>query len=147
MTTNESTQEEHPWGFEHDPSPCHEAIVTVKARDLFRGDGMMWALLDKIRRALGMASMAEERGPDPDYASSYERGVRDGARNAGSPNIGGVNGNSKILTALVALNTALLVGIGTWLLATVSRHDREIAVLECQMSPTCTQAVIRGGRP
>jgi hypothetical protein len=52
---------------------------------------------------------------------------------------GSVNGGSKALTVLVALNTALLIGIGSWLLVTVSRHDRELAVLDCLQGITCVK--------
>lgn len=60
------------------PETFRETRVTVNARDLFRGDGMLWALFDKIRRALGMTSMPE-RGPE-DYAkeNDLERGIRIG---------------------------------------------------------------------
>lgn len=73
-------------GMERQPRPASRGpTVTVNARDLFRGDGMMWELLHKIRLALGMASMADH-GPDDyehDRESEYERGMRAGARYGG----------------------------------------------------------------
>lgn len=61
----------------------------------------------------------------------------------GSGGHGSVNGNSRMLTALVALNTALLVGIGGWLLVTVAQHDKDIAVIKCQIDPQCREALAR----
>jgi hypothetical protein len=140
-----TTQTEAPWDFQRpETEPIiatpsyHETTVTVDGRKLFQGDGMMWQLLRKIRLAMGMVP---DRGPEDFAETNYQRGVRDGVRNAGSPNVGGVNGGSKILTALVALNTALLIGLGSWLLVTVSRHDRELAVVNCLQGITCSKGV------
>ncbi len=134
----------------------HDVTVSVLdslSKRAWRASGFVEHLIDMVVKLSGrVRALASQAAPErgaPDYEErSYERGMRDGAKYAG-PNMPGsiVNGNSKILTALVALNTALLVGIGGWLLATVSRHDREIAVLECQISPTCAQAVVRGRTP
>jgi hypothetical protein len=119
----------------------HKTTVTVDGRKLFQGDGMLWQLLRKIKLIMGMLP---DRGPDPDFDSrSYERGFTAG-RQVIPPNIGGVNGNSKILTALVALNTALLIGVGGWVLATVARHDKELAVIACQLNPQACPQVTRG---
>jgi hypothetical protein len=113
-------------------------------RSLFRIDGMAHRVLEVLGLVGLRAKSVADRGAK-DYAeeNDLERGIRLG-RSMVPPNIGGVNGGSKALTILVALNTALLVGVGGWLLATVSRHDREIAVVECQINPACSQAVVRG---
>jgi hypothetical protein len=148
MTTT-GQAEEMPLNFEREPQPVeaqtpgyHDVTVTLDhiGRKVFRIDGMLW---DLFRRFRGLFSLAE-RGPDPDYDSrSYERGFTAGRRVV-PPNIGGVNGNSKILTALVALNTALLIGVGGWVLATVARHDKELAVIACQLNPQACPQVNRG---
>lgn len=90
-----------------------------------------------------------DRGPDPDAPllgdQDVDRIVRLALKYGGNGNHGhgAVNGSSRILTALVFLNTALLVGVGGWLLMTVSQHDRDIAVIKCQLDTQCRE-VLRG---
>ena len=121
-----------------------ETTVTV-GRKLFHLDGMVDRLLEKARMAMGRP----DRGPDPDYSENDERVMipvhmfEQMMRRSG-PGHGGVSGSSKILTALVALNTALLVGIGGWLLVTVAQHDKDIAVIKCQLDSQCREVLARG---
>jgi hypothetical protein len=122
--------------------PCETTIKVGKK--LFLLDGMVERLLQKAR----MAMARPERGPDPDAITEDDERIMVSVRSIESllrrvgPGPGSVNG-SRILTALVALNTALLVGIGGWLLVTVSQHDKDIAVIKCQLSPQCREALAR----
>lgn len=157
MTTNESTQE-HPWDFQREPGPVAPDASTDTTLLRFRLDALQQKVeqirlksgevASTARRAVmaamemvGMRTMPD-RGPD-DFAPTYAQGFRDG-RKMTPPDIGGVNSNSKLLTALVALNTALLIGVGGWVLATVARHDRELAVIVCQLNPQQCPQVNRG---
>jgi hypothetical protein len=63
--------------------PSHETTVIVDGRDIFRGHGMMWELLQIMRRALGMASMAERGPKDYDIENDFERGMKAGAQLGG----------------------------------------------------------------
>lgn len=116
MTTE--AQEEHPWGFEHKPedeSPkpsWHEMRVTVKAADIFRGDGLLSTLIHKIRMAMGML-------PDPERVADYElendleRGIRIGRGMAPrSYNNGGDEGSIKRWHLLLAVVGVVLPIIG-----------------------------------
>lgn len=133
MTTGESIE-----------SGVCETTVTV-GRKLFRLDGMVDRLLDKARLAMGRP----DRGPDPDYNEDDERVMvpvrmfEQFMRRTSGPGPGSVNGNSRLLTVLVTLNTALLVGVGGWLLVTVAQHDKDIAVIKCQIDPQCREALAR----
>jgi hypothetical protein len=96
--------------------------------------------------------LSEWRGPDPDAVVEIPSGItidRDTLRDLirgqyHRPGHGGISGPSKVVTVLVALNTALLVGVGGWVLATVVRHDKQLAVVQCQLDPACARAVLRG---
>ena len=96
--------------------PSHETRITVDGRDVYKGDGMMWELLLKIRNALGMVSKADaDRGPRDYPERSYERGYRDGARSGGyyetPKNTNG--GNSSWQKWMMTLcGTLAVVGIG-----------------------------------
>jgi hypothetical protein len=87
-----------------------------------------------------------DRGPT-DYDSFaderrfYQRLIRE-RTSSGHGSVNG-NGSSRVLTILVALNTALLIGIGGWLLVTVSQHDKDIAVIKCQLDQQCREALAR----
>lgn len=146
-----TSAEEAPLNFEREPEiaepqkPLWREYTFVIGRSLFSIQSMAHAAMDAVSALGGKVRSVADRGPD-DYApSGYTQGFHDG-RKAVPPNMGGVNGSSKILTALVALNTALLIGVGGWLFATVARHDRELAVIACQMSAECAEAVTRGRR-
>jgi hypothetical protein len=149
MTTN---AEEAPFlsAMEREPQPVEaqkpvwrEATFSI-TRNLWSMHAMSHRVLEVLGLVSGKVRTLADRGPDPDFDSrSYERGFTAG-RQVIPPNIGGVNGNSKILTALVALNTALLIGVGGWVLATVARHDKELAVIACQLNPQACPQVTRG---
>lgn len=107
-----STQAEVPFiaAMERKPESPQEIRVTVDPREIYRGDGMMWDLLRKIRRALGMVP-EDDRGPK-DYATSeFERGMKAGARYGGyheAPN----NNNLKavIIGCTITLLSAFVLG-------------------------------------
>jgi hypothetical protein len=110
----------------------HVCKTTIQGgKKLFQLDGLLDRLLDKVRAIL---EARQHDAPPADWVESdseFERGFRSG-RNAGHGGNGSVN-SSKALTVLVAINTALLVGIGGWLLVTVERHDTDIAVIKFQL--------------
>lgn len=107
-----------------------EATVTVKAGDVFRGDGMMWELLRKIGQALGMVSMPE-RGPDPDYADAEAIASRGAPRVAISG--GGQYGpksdwprrRNAIIDGLLIAGIIALVSTSVYLLKTTVRLDTQ----------------------
>jgi hypothetical protein len=98
-------------------------------------------------KAVGMND--PDRGPG-DYASEDDERVmipvrmfEQMMRRSGGHGHGSVSSNSRILTVLVAINTALLIGVGGWLLVTVAQHDKDIAVIKCQIDPQCREALAR----
>lgn len=124
--------------------------VTVRvddvARKIFRADGMLSALMKKMRGMLAQP----DRGPDPDWVREDDERVmipvrmfEQMMRRSSGPGPGGVGSGSRVLTVLVAINTALLVGIGGWLLVTVAQHDKDIAVIKCQIDAQCREALSR----
>jgi hypothetical protein len=97
-----SQAEEAPWNFHRPDEPViatpayHDVTVTVLdswMKKFWRADGFINRMLDSLGALGGKVRSMPERGPD-DYAeTSYQRGVRDGARHAAPRNFGGVNGN------------------------------------------------------
>jgi hypothetical protein len=78
--SNAQAGEEVPFlsGMEREPQKpgWQDMRVTVKASDVFRGDGLISALIHKIRLAMGMLP---ERGPeDYEAENDLERGIRIG---------------------------------------------------------------------
>lgn len=147
MTTATGAEDEKPWGFEREseaPQPeaekWHEARVTVKAGDLFRGDGMMWALLRKIGLAMGMVSQAD-RGPQDYVESDFERGVRAGARHGGYREAPKGDGNLK---AVIIGCTIVLVSGGIIGAITFSNQFSEFRgqVLQWQKSMEAQQSQV-----
>jgi hypothetical protein len=121
-------------------------------RDVFSAHGMVEGLKAAIASFRDhLAQMTghkpSDRYVDPDAPllgdKDIDRLVRMALKYGGQGN-GSVNGPSKLVSILVAINTALLIGVGGWLLVTVQRHDKELGVIECQLSPACAQAVTRG---
>jgi hypothetical protein len=100
-------------GMEREPeaekSGWSETRVTVDARKLFQGDGMMWQLLRKIR--LAMAALSD-RGHEDYELSDYERGVRAGSRHITYANGDSrePNGEKRLLTWILGVLGLLLVG-------------------------------------
>lgn len=120
----------------------HEVTITIDhiARKLFTADGMVWQLLKKLR-------MANVRGPDPDCAveSDLERGIRIGSQISSTRNFGGVtnNGSSKrgwLMDAVIVV----ILALSAWTLKATIENSRDIAVIQCQLAPTCAMAVLRG---
>lgn len=96
-------------------------------------------VLDKV---MGFLHMKSERGPT-DYLDEGDKIVRITRREIremlrasvliaqnGKGGNGSINGANRIVTTLLVVNTALLVGVGTWVVTTVQRHDKEIAVIQ-----------------
>lgn len=114
MTTS-GQAEEVPFlsGFERTEEPpkpgWQDVSVTVEriGRKVFAADGMLDALLGKVRTMLNM------RGPDPDYphGTDFERGFRAGAKNAGPSNFGGVGGDTKWTTWVIGI-VGMLIAAG-----------------------------------
>lgn len=133
-----TASDEAPWNFEREPEKLCEKTVHV-GRKLFRLDGMVDRILEKARMAMGRP----DGGPvDYDEFADERRFYQRMLRERGS-GPGSINSSSRTLTVLVALNTALLVGIGGWLLVTVSQHDKDIAVIKCQIDSQCREALAR----
>jgi len=134
MTTTNAQQDEVPFLSAMEREPNHETRVTVNARDLFRGDGMMWALLDKIRRALGMASLPDQ-GP-VDYAKDdFERGVRVG-RAFNPPNNGDADSNWKTIALFVmGFLQALILAFMGYIYSTTSQTHDDVIRIKCRLDP------------
>lgn len=96
-----------------------------------------------------MASLAD-RGPDPDANPADEdmrtvmKAFVDMARYAQrnpNPGPGSINGmRSKLMDAVIWV----ILAVSAWNLKATIDNSRDIAVIQCQISPTCSQAVVRG---
>ena len=126
-------------GMEREPEKLCETTVKVGEK-ISRLDGMLERVLQKARMAMGQP----DQGPaDYDEFADERRFYQRMLRERGGNGPGSISGASRTLTTLVALNTALLVGIGGWLLVTVSQHDKDIAVMKCQIDAQCREALAR----
>lgn len=142
MTTEAQEEQHGPTALNWRLDALHAKVDQLKEEVILPVKETAHAAMQGLKAA--MASLADRSGPDPDFNASDEdlrtlmKAFVDLSRH--SRGSGSINGSSKILTVLVAINTALLVGIGGWLLVTVQRHDTEIAVIQYQLS----QQVPRG---
>ncbi len=137
------------------PSVCETTLEMGKK--IVTLDGMLTRLqqtacdaLDRIRERV--ENRQHEHAPK-DYAEDDEdlrtvmKAFVDMARYAQrnpSPGPGSINGmRSKLMDAVIWV----ILAVSAWNLKATIDNSRDIAVLQCQINPSCAQAVVRGKQP